>query len=109
MVDTVLYIPERVLGEAELDEVPCYAITAQGITHAPLAEQLAALAGTAVKLVLSVANVTLTEVALTRKQARHMDSVLPYLLEENLLEPAETLWFSYQRAAKGTQHYPVAV
>ncbi|UWN52260.1 hypothetical protein ASALC70_04504 [Alcanivorax sp. ALC70] len=46
---------------------------------------------------MTSAEALLTGVTLSRKQARHLQRVLPYLLEEQLLEPPEALWFATAR------------
>lgn len=56
-------------------------------------------------LVLSSADVQLTSVQLTRKQARHLQKVLPFLLEEDLIGDPEDLWYAVGGAVDG--HYPV--
>ena len=72
-----------------------------------LGEALEALSGRAVNLVVTSAEALLTSVTLSRKQARHLQRVLPYLLEEQLLEAPEQLWFASGKAEHG--RYPVAV
>ena len=72
-----------------------------------LSEALEALSGRAVNLVVTSAEALLTAVTLSRKQARHLQRVLPYLLEEQLLEAPEQLWFAPGKAEHG--RYPVAV
>lgn len=66
-----------------------------------------AFAGAAVTLVFSVDDFLLTSVALSRRQARHLNKVLPYLLEEQLIGDPENLWFSVGALSDG--HYPVLV
>lgn len=58
-----------------------------------LAEQLGS--ATPVRLVLPSADVLMTRVRLTRKQAKQLQRALPYLLEENLLEKPESLWYAW--------------
>lgn len=48
-------------------------------------------------LVLSSADAIMTTVTLSRKQARHLQKVLPYLLEETLLGDPASYWFSWSR------------
>ena len=75
-------------------------------THSgTLSEAATALEGRAPMLVLSVADVLLTEVALNRKQARHLQRVLPWLLEEQLLSSPDSQWFAAGRPDNG--RYPV--
>ncbi|EKF73588.1 general secretion pathway protein L [Alcanivorax hongdengensis A-11-3] len=70
-----------------------------------LAQALQACNGP-VRLVLSNRDAQLTEVSLSRKQARHLQKVLPFLLEEQLLDSPESLWLAAGKAESG--HYPVA-
>lgn len=58
-----------------------------------LGEALAACEGSGVSVVVSVSCARLTHVSLSRKQARHLQRVLPYLLEEQLLDNPDDLWF----------------
>lgn len=63
-----------------------------------------------IRLVLSSADVVMTEVTLSRKQARHLQKVLPYLLEETLLGDPESFWFSWGepgKAGKDEGRWPV--
>lgn len=69
-----------------------------------LAEQ-AAQSGTRLFLVFSSTDVLITQVTLTRKQARQLQRALPYLLEENLLKSPEALWYAWGKPAGN--HYPV--
>lgn len=72
-----------------------------------LEEALAALADGEAQLVVTRTEALLTRVTLTRKQARHLQRVLPFLLEEQMLEPPESLWFAAGKPEHG--EYPVAV
>lgn len=58
-------------------------------------------------LVLSAADAQLTSITLTRKQARHLQKALPYLLEEQVLGDPEELWFAV--GAPDDSRYPVAI
>ncbi len=58
-----------------------------------LRDALAQSAGQTLHVIISVAFARLTHVSLTRKQARHLQRVLPYLLEEQMLDSPESLWF----------------
>lgn len=60
-----------------------------------------------VQLILSAADVLVTSVHLSRRQARHIGKVLPFLLEESLLDSADTLWFAHGKPQE--QDYPVLV
>lgn len=73
---------------------------------APVSSTLAQLpTGRAVRLVLSVADVLLTEVNLNRRQARHLQRVLPWLLEDQLTALPEHYWFVSGKPRDG--RYPV--
>lgn len=63
--------------------------------------------GDQLALVLSAADVQLTSVTLTRKQAKHLQKALPYLLEEQVLGEPEQLWFSV--GAAQDSRYPVVI
>ncbi|MZR61744.1 type II secretion system protein GspL [Alcanivorax sp. DP30] len=60
------------------------------------------------RLVLSAPLVRLTQVTLSRKQARHLDRVMPYLLEENLLDSPDSLFFNY-RKGEGDEYLVTAI
>ena len=95
--------------EAGIEETPVLFQAGAGDTpeRLTLGEALNDRAGAAVDLVVTSAEALLTGVTLSRKQARHLQRVLPYLLEEQLLEPPEALWFATGKAEHG--RYPVAV
>lgn len=109
MASTVIYITEPILKTASLGEQLSYAISDGVITQASFAALLQQHQGQHIEIVLSVADVTLTEVTLNRKQARHMQAALPFILEESLLDPPDTLWLSYKNAKRGEHNYPVVV
>ena len=71
-----------------------------------LDEALADCQGGNVSVVVSVSCARLTHVNLSRKQARHLQRVLPYLLEEQLLDNPDDLWFVSRKGAG--DHYQVA-
>ncbi|MAX56260.1 MAG: general secretion pathway protein GspL [Alcanivoracaceae bacterium] len=54
-------------------------------------------ADAALHLVLGAAFANLTHVSLSRKQARHLQRVLPFLLEEQLLDAPDNLWFASRK------------
>lgn len=60
-----------------------------------------------VQLVLSAADVLVSEVTLSRRQARHIQKVLPFLLEEQLIGPADQQWFAHGK--RENDHFGVAV
>ena len=78
---------------------------AEAIERGTLAEALESVSGRA-RVVLSAGDVLLTSVELSRRQARHIQKVLPYLLEESLLSSTDEMWFAHGRPVDG--HYPVA-
>ncbi|MCG8392706.1 MAG: type II secretion system protein GspL [Pseudomonadales bacterium] len=71
-------------------------------------EQAFASASGPVNVVVSVASAQLTRVSLSRKQAKHLQRVLPYLLEEQLLDNPEDLWF-VSRKGEGDDYQVTAV
>ncbi|MGB2060001.1 MAG: type II secretion system protein GspL [Alcanivorax sp.] len=73
-----------------------------------LDEALAACQGRNVAVVISVSCARLTHVSLSRKQARHLQRVLPYLLEEQLLDNPDDLWF-VSRKGSGDDYQVSAV
>ena len=64
-----------------------------------LRDALEQCAGQTLHVIISVAFARLTHVSLTRKQARHLQRVLPYLLEEQMLDSPESLWFVSRKGA----------
>jgi general secretion pathway protein L len=73
-----------------------------------LREALEQSAGQTLHVIVSVAFARLTHVALTRKQARHMQRILPYLLEEQMLGNPESLWF-VSRKGRGDDYEVTAI
>lgn len=55
------------------------------------------LAGATLRVVVACSHARLTHVSLSRKQARHLQRVLPYLLEDQLLEAPDSLWFATRK------------
>ena len=53
--------------------------------------------GAVLHLVLGAAFANLTHVSISRKQARHLQRVLPFLLEEQLLDAPDNLWFASRK------------
>lgn len=71
---------------------------------AMLGELLAATEpGCALTVLLSAADVHLTQVEMTRQQTRHIKKVLPFLLEESLLDAPDELLFVTAGKAQGQQ------
>ena len=73
-----------------------------------LGDALAACHGGSVDVVVSISCARLTHVSLSRKQARHLQRVLPYLLEEQLLDNPDDLWF-VSRKGSGDDYQVSAV
>lgn len=75
-------------------------------TRLPLQDAVAQ-AGSKLQIIMGCADALLTQVSLSRKQARHLHRILPYLLEEQLLQAPEELWFVARKTA--AEHYEVIV
>ncbi|BAP14242.1 MAG: general secretion pathway protein GspL [Alcanivorax borkumensis] len=73
-----------------------------------LREALEQSAGQTLHVIVSVAFARLTHVSLSRKQARHMQRILPYLLEEQMLDNPESLWF-VSRKGSGDDYEVTAI
>ena len=83
--------------------------SASVIVPTTLDEACSTAAGTGpLRVVLCAALARLTEVTLSRKQARHLDRVMPYLLEEHLLDTPDQLFFT-ARKGEGEQYLVTAV
>lgn len=99
----------RFLPGALRQKADCVEVTWQmpdgEISAGTLVSLLESLSGEALMLVLSSADVQLTSVQLTRKQARHLQKVLPFLLEEDLIGDPEDLWYAAGSPIDG--RYPV--
>nr|WP_281502041.1 type II secretion system protein GspL [Alcanivorax sp. S6407] len=59
------------------------------------------------RIILCASLVRLTRVSLSRKQARHLDRVMPYLLEEQLLDAPDNLFFN-SRKGEGDEYLVTA-
>lgn len=68
----------------------------------------AAETGGPLRIILCASMVRLTQVELSRKQARHLDRVMPYLLEENLLDSPDALFFN-ARKGEGDEYLVTAI
>lgn len=60
------------------------------------------------RIILCASLVRLTRVTLSRKQARHLDRVMPFLLEEHLLDAPDQLFFS-SRKGEGDEYLITAL
>lgn len=94
------------LGAGALQQAPATLVvswqTADGaLGEGTLSQLLLARGRQSLGIILSSADVQLTSVSLSRRQARHLQKVLPYLLEEQVLGDPEELWFAPGAAAEG--------
>ncbi len=102
---TLIWLAPGALATAQTDAMAARWNGADGaIRLGALADAAEQISGP-VRLVLSVADVLLTEVALNRRQARHLQRVLPWMLEEQLIGAPEQFWFASGRPGNG--RYPV--
>lgn len=99
----------RLLPGALRQDVACVEVAWQRpdgeVFSGTLGRLLETHSGESLLLVLSSADVQLTSVQLTRRQARHLQKVLPFLLEEDLIGDPEDLWYAVGGTVDG--HYPV--
>ena len=102
---TLIWLAPGALSATQPDTVAARWNGADGaIRFATLADAAEQAVGP-VRLVLSVTDVLLTEVVLNRRQARHLQRVLPWMLEDQLIGVPERFWFASGRPANG--RYPV--
>ncbi|KAF0810471.1 general secretion pathway protein L [Alcanivorax sp. S71-1-4] len=102
---TIIYLPAGTLRAESPDAVTAaWHVPGEGISRGTLSDALAALGGP-VRAVLSSGDVLLTNVELSKRQARHMQKVLPFLLEESLLTTTDEMWYAYGKPVDGA--YPV--
>lgn len=102
---TLIWLAPGALSATQPDTVAARWNGADGaIRFATLADAAEQAAGP-VRLVLSVTDVLITEVVLNRRQARHLQRVLPWMLEDQLIGVPERFWFASGRPANG--RYPV--
>ena len=102
---TLIWLAPGALSAMQPDTVAARWYGADGVVRmATLADAAEQVIGP-VRLVLSVTDVLLTEVALNRRQARHLQRVLPWMLEDQLIGAPERFWFASGRPANG--RYPV--
>ena len=102
---TIIYLPAGTLRAESPDVVTAaWHVPGEGISRGTLSDALAALSGP-VRAVLSSGDVLLTNVELSKRQARHMQKVLPFLLEESLLTTTDEMWYAYGKPVDGA--YPV--
>jgi general secretion pathway protein L len=103
---TLIWLEAGSLSAASADDITVrWQESAGAVSVSSLAEAARRSAPRAVRLVLSVADVLLTEVVLNRKQARHLQRVVPWLLEDQLIDAPDKLWFASGKPVAG--HYPV--
>lgn len=103
-----LHLPPGALGRPDLAGLHVNWRREDGASGASLLGELLAATptDTGLTLLLSAADVHLAEVEMTRQQARHLKKVLPFLLEESLLDSPDELLFVAGRGQGG--RYPVA-
>lgn len=102
---TIIYLPAGTLREETPDTVRvAWHVPGEGISRGSLSDALASISGP-VRAVLSTGDVLLTNVALSKRQARHMQKVLPFLLEESLLTTTDEMWYAFGKPIDGA--YPV--
>ena len=103
----ILLLPRREPGSAAAART-CRWLLADGTSGEGSLEQAAlacAKLRASVDLVLPASDAVLASVSLTRRQAKHIRKVLPYLLEDRLLDAPEELWFAHGKPSG--QSYPV--
>jgi len=102
---TIIYLPAGTLRAESPDAMnAAWHVPGEGISRGTLADALASLSGP-VRAVLSSGDVLLTHVELSKRQARHMQKVLPFLLEESLLTTTDEMWYAHGKPVEGI--YPV--
>ncbi|MCH8542932.1 MAG: hypothetical protein LAT61_05110 [Alcanivorax sp.] len=101
----LIYLAAGALRAEQPSDVAAYWRTADGDTAGGLLEDALAQARGDVHLVLSSGDALLTRVALSKRQGRHIQKVLPYLLEESVLGRNEELWYAHGKALD--EQYPV--
>ncbi|MCK5874178.1 MAG: hypothetical protein KAG82_05740 [Alcanivoracaceae bacterium] len=102
---TLIWLAPGALSTAQPDTLAARWSGADGaVRMGDLADAAGQISGP-VRLLLSVTDVLLTEVVLNRRQARHLQRVLPWMLEDQLIGVPERFWFASGRPANG--RYPV--
>lgn len=105
----IVRLPPGALYAQALDEVVVQAGTGEpgDSREARLSDVVdqAVSSGQRLFLVFASADVLMTRVRLSRKQAKQLQRALPYLLEDDLLTPPEQLWYAWTRPAG--DEYPV--
>jgi general secretion pathway protein L len=102
---TLIWLAPGALSTAQPDTLAARWSGADGaVRMGDLADAAGQIIGP-VRLLLSVTDVLLTEVVLNRRQARHLQRVLPWMLEDQLIGVPERFWFASGRPANG--RYPV--
>jgi general secretion pathway protein L len=102
---TLIWLTPGALTATEPAAHPVYWREADGSVRGGTLAQAIRHPGASVRLVLSAADVLLTEVNLNRRQARHLQRVLPWMLEDQLIGQPEQFWFASGRPMAG--RYPV--
>lgn len=96
MSDLMVVLPAGLVsGEASLDATTLRWLDGDRQGQGDL-QALAEVAGEReCELVLSAADALVSSVTLARKQARHIQRVVPFLLEDQLTVPVDTQWFAW--------------
>lgn len=103
---TLIWLAAGSLSAMSADDIRVrWQDSAGEVVAGTLAEVAAHCGPQGIRLVLSVADVLVTDVVLNRKQARHLQRVLPWLLEDQLIDAPDRLWFASGKPVSG--HYPV--
>jgi general secretion pathway protein L len=102
---TLIWLAPGALSATQPDTVAARWNDADGVIRFATLADAAEQAVGPVRLVLSVTDVLITEVVLNRRQARHLQRVLPWMLEDQLIGVPERFWFASGRPANG--RYPV--
>lgn len=105
----IVRLPPGALYAEALDEVVVQAGTGEpgDSREARLSDVVdqATSSGQRLFLVFASADVLMTRVRLSRKQAKQLQRALPYLLEDDLLTPPDQLWYAWTRPVG--DEYPV--
>ncbi|MBZ2187863.1 hypothetical protein K8B33_02035 [Alcanivorax sp. JB21] len=101
----LIYLAAGALRAEQAADVAACWRSAEGDTARGTLEDALAQARGDVHLVLSAGDALLTRVALSKRQGRHIQKVLPYLLEESVLGRNEELWYAHGKPLD--DQYPV--
>jgi len=102
---TLLWLAPGALQTENLAAHAASCYRGAGVAQGSVADLLKEAAAPSLTVVLSAADALVTEAELTRKQARHLAKILPFLLEDQLIDAPDSLWFASGKAVSGV--YPV--